>query len=188
MYSLFIDTHYKEVVIVLFKNGVYIDKRNKESIQHSVFVMPLINEILINNSITINNINEIIVVNGPGSFTGVRIGVTIAKVLAYTLKCDIKSIDSLLIQEISSKDNDNIMVVQDQNGYYYGHFKNKELIEDYKYLKKNEFIEYINNNNLNNLIKNEIIIDYNLVYNYLKNKKVENVHKVNPLYIKNIEV
>ena len=33
-----------------------------------------------------NDIDKIIVVNGPGSFTGIRIGMTIAKIFAFTLK------------------------------------------------------------------------------------------------------
>ena len=47
-------------------------------------------------------LDEIIVVNGPGSFTGVRLGVTIAKTLAYTLNIPIKTISSLEVSSISN--------------------------------------------------------------------------------------
>ena len=40
-------------------------------------------------------IDKIIVVNGPGSFTGIRIGITVAKVYAWSLNIPITTITSL---------------------------------------------------------------------------------------------
>ena len=82
MYSLFIDTHNELIKIILFKDGkILTDKEKMSNMQHSVYTMPMIEEILKENNIESSNLNEIIVVNGPGSFTGVRIGVTIAKTM-----------------------------------------------------------------------------------------------------------
>ena len=86
MYSLYIDTHDKEIVLCLYKDGKVLDKNIKNSTRnHSDYTMPMLKELLDNIGITVKDLNEILVVNGPGSFTGVRIGVTIAKTLAYTL-------------------------------------------------------------------------------------------------------
>lgn len=90
MFTLFIDTHFKDVNIVLYKDGKVIDHLTSDNQKHSVVTMPLIVDILKNNNIKINSIKEIICVNGPGSFTGVRIGVTISKVLAYSLGIKVK--------------------------------------------------------------------------------------------------
>ena len=85
MWSLFIDTHYKNIVIVLYQNEELVDIVNKEvSKDHSVFIMPLLEELLKKNKITVHDLNEIYVCKGPGSFTGIRLCVTIAKTLAYT--------------------------------------------------------------------------------------------------------
>ena len=80
MYQLFIDTHGEIIILALYKNGDVLEVLKKQSNQsHSVYVINMIIELLNKNNITKNDINELYVVNGPGSFTGIRIGVTIAK-------------------------------------------------------------------------------------------------------------
>ena len=112
MYSLFIDTHDLDLVIALYKGKQLKDKEIKESLRnHSDYTMPIIDEIIKRNSIGIHDIKEILVVNGPGSFTGVRIGVTIAKMLAYTLNIPIKSIDSITMYGVSDNDKNKKLVL-----------------------------------------------------------------------------
>ena len=83
MYSLFIDTHDIEIIIGLYKDGKIIDSVNVSAPRHhSELIMPNIRDIIANNKIDVKDLREILVVNGPGSFTGVRLGVTIAKTLA----------------------------------------------------------------------------------------------------------
>ena len=52
-------------------------------------------------NIELKNLSLLLVVNGPGSFTGIRIGMTIAKIIAYSLNIPIKLIDSLLIKALN---------------------------------------------------------------------------------------
>lgn len=188
MYTLYIDTHSNYVAIVIFKDGKLLDKKESDSaFNHSTNTMPMIQEVLNEKNLKINDIDEIIVVNGPGSFTGVRIGVTIAKTISYTLNVPIKVISSLLIKAISSKIKDEkITIVSDKNGKFVGEFdqNNKELSE-YKYLKNEEYEGYIQNKK--NII-DMISINYNEVYKYLKDIDKMNPHGVNPLYVKNVEV
>ena len=102
MYSLFIDTHSKNVLIILFKDGKIMVKNNVESKnKHSEITMPTIIKTLEEEEINVHDLNLIIVVNGPGSFTGERIAVTIAKTLSYTLDILIKVIDSLTPMALS---------------------------------------------------------------------------------------
>ena len=83
MYTLYIDTHSNTICIVLFKDEkIFIKNEVKTNQNHSITTMPIIIKTLEEASITIQDINQILVVNGPGSFTGVRLGVTIAKTLA----------------------------------------------------------------------------------------------------------
>ena len=112
MYTLFISTFDKLITIGLLKNGEVLDKKIKESDKnHSIYVMPMIEEILRVNEISTSYLNEIIVVNGPGSFTGVRLGVTIAKTLAYTLDIPIKTITSLESYAVSIESSGNKLEV-----------------------------------------------------------------------------
>lgn len=52
----------------------------------SQMLLPLIDEILKSNKITIRDLTEIKMHTGPGSFTGLRVGVAVANALAYLLK------------------------------------------------------------------------------------------------------
>ena len=87
MISMFIDTSLPDVSIALVKDGNVLSKVEKQtSGKHSEYVLKFIEDILNENKLSTKDVDEIIVVNGPGSFTGIRIGVTIAKVFAYIEK------------------------------------------------------------------------------------------------------
>ena len=76
--------------VPVWKNMSPFEKIDIETInKHSVVTMPSIRTILNNNNIDVKELNEIIVCNGPGSFTGSRIAVTIAKTMAYSLNIPI---------------------------------------------------------------------------------------------------
>lgn len=62
---------------------------------HSVRVMPAIETLLMDCDLTVKDLSKIVVAKGPGSYTGVRIGVTIAKTLAWTLNIPLVGISSL---------------------------------------------------------------------------------------------
>ncbi|TCP19720.1 tRNA threonylcarbamoyladenosine biosynthesis protein TsaB [Scopulibacillus darangshiensis] len=62
---------------------------------HSVRLMPAIEQILRDVDMTPNGLDRIAVAHGPGSYTGVRIGVTIAKTLAWTLNKELVGVSSL---------------------------------------------------------------------------------------------
>ena len=188
MYTLFISTFDKLITIGLLKNGEVLEVLEKlSSKNHSIYTMPLIDEILRNNDLEPSYLNEIIVVNGPGSFTGVRLGVTIAKTLAYTLNIPIKTITSLEAFAISNETKKNkVVIISDLKGKYIGYFnKDNDLIEDYKYLKNSEYEDYKNNKE-QYLIENNTF-NLNNIYKYLKNKDSINPHIVNPIYIKGID-
>ena len=98
MKTVFIDTHFNDILIVLYNDGLVVDKCeviNKKN--NSEYIFPSLVKVI--DKVKLDNI---IVVTGPGSFTGVRLGVTIAKTLAYTLNIPIRTITSLECMAISS--------------------------------------------------------------------------------------
>ncbi|WP_110113917.1 tRNA (adenosine(37)-N6)-threonylcarbamoyltransferase complex dimerization subunit type 1 TsaB [Bacillus sp. CGMCC 1.16541] len=62
---------------------------------HSVRLMPAIETLLKECSVNAKDLERIVVAQGPGSYTGVRIGVTIAKTLAWTLNIPLIGVSSL---------------------------------------------------------------------------------------------
>lgn len=188
MYTLFISTFDKIITIGLLKNGEVITELKKESSRnHSVYTMPMIDEILKTNNLLPSYLNEIIVVNGPGSFTGVRIGVTIAKTLAYTLNIPIKTITSLKAYAVSSdKKTNKLVTIEDLKGKYIGYFDaSNNLLNEYTYLKNDEYKEYIKDKE--QYLINNNIFDLNKIYKALKTEDNINPHIVNPIYIKGID-
>lgn len=96
MISLFLDSSDKKVIVALLKDEKIIDSVIDDNDNHlSEKFLPLISNIISKNDLTINDVDKIYIVNGPGSFTGVRIGVTTAKVMAWGLKKTIIPISEL---------------------------------------------------------------------------------------------
>ena len=189
MFSLFIDTHDSLISLALYKDGKYVDKKQKEStMHHSDYIMPMLVELLNDNNITVHDLNEILCINGPGSFTGVRLGVTIAKTLAYTLNIKIKVATSLEMYAVSSDvEGNKLAIIKDLKGAFGGLFdKDNNLLGEYFYMNNSELNNYIEKNNYESIIV-ENKIDFNKIYELFSTKQEEISHKVNPLYIKVIE-
>jgi tRNA threonylcarbamoyl adenosine modification protein YeaZ len=67
---------------VLYDEKVVSEVFLNHKLQHSVILMPIIEEVLRTSEITMDDIDAVAVSGGPGSFTGLRIGVSTAKGLA----------------------------------------------------------------------------------------------------------
>ena len=70
---------------------------------HSVRAMPAIEQLMRDCEIKPKDLDKIVVAKGPGSYTGVRIGVTIAKTLAWTLNIPISGVSSLKVLAMNGK-------------------------------------------------------------------------------------
>lgn len=191
MISLFIDTHDKNIIEALYKDGKILDKNIRLSERnHSDYTMPMLKDLLENNNLSVHDLDEILVCNGPGSFTGVRIGVTIAKTLAYTLNIPIKTITSLeCLAESSKCIGSKATIIRDIKGVFCSLFdENNNLLDGPFYKSNSEFEEYIKEKDLN---KDAVIenADYNFesIYTRFKNIETTRAHEVKPLYIKVIE-
>ena len=96
MKILYIDTSSSFLYSAIYENNIIISEVKEEYGQSlSEVALPKIVEMFENNNLSPKAVDKIIVVSGPGSFTGIRIGVTIAKVFAWTLKIPITTILSL---------------------------------------------------------------------------------------------
>ncbi len=184
MKTLFMDTH-GELITLIIKDGNTIYKEEGTSNRsHSEVAMPTLKRLLDKARVDLEEIDEIIVVIGPGSFTGVRIGVTIAKTLAFDMKKKIKTISSLEMYGVSSKEGFDVVSVEDSKGVY-SSLKKEGVYEDAKYQRRGEFEEYIKMHEYK--ILREKKIDIEAIEKYLEDRDYVNPHLVNPIYIKEIE-
>ncbi|OEH91724.1 tRNA (adenosine(37)-N6)-threonylcarbamoyltransferase complex dimerization subunit type 1 TsaB [Bacillus solimangrovi] len=62
---------------------------------HSVRLMPAIEKLLNETDVKVSELDRIVVAEGPGSYTGVRIGVTVAKTLAWSLNIELVGVSGL---------------------------------------------------------------------------------------------
>jgi tRNA threonylcarbamoyladenosine biosynthesis protein TsaB len=98
MTILAIDTsNYVLGVALLEDNQVLGEYMTNLKKNHSVRIMPAIQTLMKDCERVPADLTKIVVAKGPGSYTGVRIGVTIAKTLAWTLNIPLVGISSLEI-------------------------------------------------------------------------------------------
>ena len=82
-----IDTATENASVSLTNNGIVLAfAESTEQKNHASFVQIAIEKIIADTQITFNQINAIAVTNGPGSYTGLRVGLSSAKGLCYALQ------------------------------------------------------------------------------------------------------
>ena len=197
MISLFIDTSTEDVSIALVKDNVILSSV-VESLpnQHSIYAVSYLDKILKSANISEEEVDKVMVVNGPGSFTGVRIGVTIAKVFAYVLKKDIICLSSLKVRALALQHDYCLSIIKaNKNNYYVGLYDkdNNEVIKEQ--FNNIEFIENLikeynpiivsdNNNIFGDISVNKTKLNIVNIVNYYKDMEEVNVHMVVPNYLK----
>lgn len=99
IYILNIETATKNCSVSLSKNGqtVAVKEISEEQFNHAEKLHLFIKEVLSSEGISLENLNAVAVSKGPGSYTGLRIGVSAAKGLCYALSIPLIAVDTLSI-------------------------------------------------------------------------------------------
>ena len=201
MITLFLDTSTVKLIVGIYKDNECIYEITENSLNDlSSKVLPTIDKSLKEVNLDIDSVNKIIVVNGPGSFTGVRVGVTIAKTLAYTKSIDIITVSSLEVMATTNVETEYVVPLIDaRRGYFFaGMYKNGKSVFDDLYISKEDLFNKIKRHTS---LKNVTFISYTkiefdtilpdlniekIVKKYSKKKSL-NPHTVNPNYLKKVE-
>ena len=205
MLILGIDTSTKICTCSIFdsENGVIAETSLSVKKNHSNIVMPIIDNLFKISDLTINDIDKIAVAIGPGSFTGVRIALGIAKGLAMALNKPLIAVNELDILEAIADGNENeiIPLIDARKERVYYKYQNKyvddyliNLISNFDKNKKYIFIGdgAINYKNIlkDNLGENAIILPmYNsfprasILCELALNKEEANIYTLEPEYI-----
>lgn len=96
-YILNIETATKNCSVSVSNNGVLlaVKELNNGNYSHAEVLHSYINEVLKEAEISVSDLNAIAVSKGPGSYTGLRIGVSAAKGLSFSLDTPLIAIDTL---------------------------------------------------------------------------------------------
>lgn len=200
MITLFIDTSTETSAVALFENDVLVSESSMESnSDHSKNTMIELENIFNIARREPSDVQKIMVVNGPGSFTGIRIGVTIAKIYAWACNINAVPISSLKAYALSNRGYDYYVSIIDAKrdriyaGIYDKHYNS--IMSD-TYITKSELINKIKDLNNILVIGNTDLDGYKVInnklnieniYDYYKNEEGINAHMLNPVYLKKTE-
>lgn len=197
MIAFYIDTTSNYLYTALVKDKELLIEK-KECLAHdlSTFALNEVNKMFEEVNLKPSDVDKIIVVNGPGSFTGIRIGVTIAKILAWSLNKEITTISSLEAMSQSIETDKLIVPIINarRNCVYGAIYDNTNVIlnEEYMSIEKLKLIlnglqkEYvfISNDKFNDLTCEEYNPDILKIVNKYITRESINPHMVNPSYLK----
>ena len=122
MMLLALDTTAAVATAALFRDGVLIAEREADAgKKHAETMLPMIEQLLEENEAKISQIDYFAVDIGPGSFTGVRIGVSLVNALAFATEKKIIPVNALRVLAESVKTNDRPLcaMIDARNGNAY---------------------------------------------------------------------
>jgi len=183
---------------------------NTKEKYHSAFIIPEIINLLKKTGRLVKDIDALGVNIGPGSFTGLRVSVTIARTMAQNLNIPVVGVSSLQILSLFNNSNKQSLCLLDAKkgkvyvGIYFpdgseakspttiGYENISELIKNSNYFLITDKIisEKLDLTGVENIIIDKILSGYEnflakLSYNYLKQENIEQYKWFNlkPLYI-----
>ena len=197
MISLFLNTSIDFLSVAIVKNGVVLDSSyTRLNNDLSKITLYTIDGMLSGLGISKRNINEIVCVNGPGSFTGLRIGVTIAKVWAYSLGLDVVPVSSLFTMATGVSGDYIVPIIDARRGYVYAgiYDRNYNVVMEDCYISLEELSSrvsgldsfvYVSSNGFNGSI--EYVPNVERIFKYLDMDNVSDSFSFVPNYLKRVE-
>ncbi len=104
-FILNIDTSADNASVCLAKEEKQlVIKKNNQQKDHASWLHPAINELLQEAPIRLSDIDAVAVTIGPGSYTGLRVGLSAAKGICYALEKPLITVNTLLVMANATKD------------------------------------------------------------------------------------
>lgn len=188
MKRLVLDTSNKYLYIAVIEDEEIIKECIKEgNNNHSETLIKVLEETLKEVKLNINDIDEVYVGRGPGSYTGIRVACTFAKVFTFIRQKKLfsfSSLDLLLTTNLQK----GIIVCQIDARRGFSFAKVFEVTDEIKVIKEEEFIE---TSKLEEEFPNATFItnesyNYNPMLLFAKNlvKEETNIHQFVPTYLR----
>lgn len=144
MFSILLDSSNTSLTVGLAKDDILLESISYEAWQtQSEHMIPELNKLLDKYDVNRNQISDVVVAIGPGSYTGVRIAITIAKTIAAVLPVKVYAISSLRCQKDGK--NPSICVINARSGRsYFGVYEDDKVLVEDMILTNDKVQEYIN--------------------------------------------
>ncbi len=142
MITLAMDTAYRHLIVGLFDDTKLLAGTSFECFKkQSENLFPELEKALEKAGLTMQDIDQVVITDGPGSYTGVRIAMTVAKVLASQRQIPLYTISTLQLYAGTAPA---VNVLLDARGHraYAGHVENGVLTEPETILTEAEYRKF----------------------------------------------
>ena len=143
MITVLLDSSNTNLSVGIADDNLLLDYVSYEAWQRqSEFMIVELNKLLEKHNVKKEDIKEVIVAKGPGSYTGVRIAITIAKTIAVALDAKLYAVSSLRVQKVCKKPS--ICLINARSGRsYMGVFEGEKILMEDCIMKNDEVLKYI---------------------------------------------
>ena len=143
MVTVLLDSSNTNLSVGLAKNNLILGYVSYEAWQRqSEFMIPELANLLNKFEVKKEEITDVIVAKGPGSYTGVRIAITIAKTIATALNVKLYAVSSLRAQKDGNKPS--ICLINARSGRsYIGVYENEKTLLDDQIMKNDDVLNYL---------------------------------------------
>ena len=143
MYTVLLDSSNTNLSVGLARDNLLLENISYEAWQQqSEYMIPELNKLLEKYQVQNEEISAVMVAKGPGSYTGVRIAITIAKTMAVALGCKLYAVSSLRVQKDGK--NPSICLINARSGRsYIGVYEDKGVLLEDQIMKNDEVLKYI---------------------------------------------
>ena len=146
MYTILLDSSNTKLAVGIAKDNKVLKSIIYEAWQEqSEHMIPELNNILEEFDVKREEIDDVMVAIGPGSYTGVRIAITIAKTISCVLNIPVYPVSSLEVMK--DKDNPSICIVNARSKRsYVGVYQGNKVVLSDRIMTNEELLDYINSN------------------------------------------
>lgn len=190
MISLCMDSAYKQLVLGLYEDdallaGISLEAFKKQS--ETIFVE--LNKLLEQTKLDYKDIDRIVITKGPGSYTGIRIAMTIAKVLCSQMHKELCTISTMQLYA-GLEPSANVILDARSHRAYVAHLEKGKIIGGTQILDLEEVKKFLEAHP--GKVFGDALLSETETSNFLKNfidlkaeyQKVENIHALVPDYLK----
>lgn len=190
MISLCMDSAYKALVLGLYKDGTLIDGVSIEAFKkQSETIFVELNQLFEKNCLDYKDVDEVIITDGPGSYTGIRIAMTIAKVFCTQMHKTLKCISTM--QLFAGMDESaNVILDARSKRAYVAHLEKGVVVGETQILEVDQLEGFLNEHPGtlygDGYLVNQEASSCDFLKNFIEvpSRTIENVHALVPQYLK----